>query len=168
MNESTLWNYVHICFDDNDGSLPSIDIENLDAAEIAHIFEVLMLEGKAQLEEAEFYSLENNSMKSINSVSNAARLVPEFKASPFHLVFSGFHVNGREIPELGVFFFQDSISIDYRMGKNWNAYNLYAFFVFLNRIVKMTKQGQVIASVSDGPPYPECFNNAWKLFQNTK
>ncbi len=102
MNEKDLWKHVHCCFDSDDGSLPSIAIEPLRVSEIALIFQILTLEGRIVSESPEFHDQSTDQMRRLESVSNAAKLVAEFKASPFHLVFEGIRSGSQELPELGL------------------------------------------------------------------
>lgn len=164
MNESALWEVVHCCFDEDDGSLPTIAIESLSASEIELVFETLIREGRILTEEPFFHDQQTDKMLPLNSVPNAAKLVAEFKASPFHVIIGDICINGQELPELGIFFFQDSIAVDYRMGGEWNAAKVFAFFVWLKHLISLTESGKVITCTQDGPPSPEAFDAAWQTF----
>lgn len=164
MYATDLWNQVHRCFDADDGSLPSIAIESLSPSDLSLIYETLTRDGRVSSVDPVFHDKQSDSMLLLNSVANAAKLVAEYKASPFHLTFSGISSNNRELPELGVFFFQDSISIDYRMGAVWDSALVFAYFAWLKHIVRMTESGKLAACTSDGPPYPEEFDRAWHAF----
>jgi hypothetical protein len=164
MDEIALWEQVHCCFDEDDGSLPSVAIESLSASEVGLIFEAFTREGRVTTEEPVFHDQQTDQMLPLNSVSNAAKLVGDLKASPFHLAFGGVTSNGQELPELGVLFFQDSIAVDYRMGKAWDSTKVLAFFTWLKHLVGLTESGKVVACTSDGPPSPEKFDAAWQAF----
>lgn len=164
MNENVLWEAVRICFHEDDGSLPTIEVEPLRISEIELIFEMLIREGEVTSDDPVFYDQQIDKLLPITSVPNAAKLVAKSEASPFHMAFEGICCNGQELPELGFFFFQDCIAVDYRMGQTWNSAKVFAFFVWLKDFLSLTESAKVKASSSEGPPSPEIFNAAWQEF----
>jgi hypothetical protein len=125
MNQTQLWNELHGLFDTDDGSLPEIELTNLNGQQIGSIFLYLLSSGiNVTRDGGTFWDNELNQTRSIRSVENAAILVTECRASPFNIVISGIKIGGIAIPDLGVFIFQKMISLDYRMGWEWGPTQL--------------------------------------------
>ncbi|MCG6157277.1 hypothetical protein [Rubinisphaera margarita] len=164
MDKDALWDIVHGCFDEDDGSLPSIAIQPLTPEEIALIFEIFVREGRITTEEPAFHDQQSDKLIPLDSVKNAASLVANYKASPFHLVVRDICFRGHQLPELGMFVFQESIEVDYRMGDDWDATTVFAFFEWLKYLVGQTKNGELAACTREGPPFSEQFDEAWHRF----
>ena len=95
---------------------------------------------------------------------NAAALVASGLAAPFHFCISNLHVNGVELPVLGVFVFKDAIEIDYRMGPHWGPAEVEAFFGLLREICEFTPGAMIRPADCEGPPNSERFSEAWTEF----
>jgi hypothetical protein len=132
MNQFQLWEELHNLFDIDDGSLPEIELTNLKSREIGDIFSFLLSLGKeVRPDGGSFWYGALNRECPIRSVNNAALLVTECEASPFHIVIVGIEVNSTIIPDLGIFFFQESISLDYRKDPQWGPAEIWALFHLL-------------------------------------
>jgi hypothetical protein len=129
-----LWHTFHSLFDTNDGSLPEIDIDHLSPAGLASIWMYLRTAAAGYAGDAWFWHNGTERETPLDSVANVAQLVVTGEAEPFHTVLQGISYFGAGIPDLGVFVFQDSISLDYRMGADWSAANLTALFELLHQI----------------------------------
>lgn len=70
----------------------------------------------------------------VDSVENAASLVINGEAESFHIVVGELSFEEVIIPDLGVFVFNDSISLDYRMGQEWGSAELDALFTLFSKI----------------------------------
>lgn len=72
------------------------------------------------------------------------------EAECFHVCFNGIKSpTGKSIPELGLFVFTDSLSIDYRMGPQWNIDAIKGLFELLLKLsnefkdMKISHQGNL-------------------------
>jgi hypothetical protein len=151
MDKSQLWEELHDLFDTDDGSLPEIELTNLNSSQIGNIFLFLLSLGKEiQPNNATFWDNKLDQERSITSVGNAATLVTEYRASHFHIVVIGISLNGMTIPDLGVFVFQKNISLDYRMGSRWEPAQLSALFKLLSQIKKIAPEMNI--TLQEGEP----------------
>jgi hypothetical protein len=135
MNQDQLWEAIHELFDTISGELPEIDLDCLSGHQIIKIFSLLAAHSKEIL--GTFWDNKMNADRPICSVENAAKMVVEGKASCFHALMRGIEINGTAIPDLGVFVYEDNMSLDYRMGPKWGPRELAALFQLLGRIKKL-------------------------------
>jgi hypothetical protein len=131
-SSSWLWESLHDLFDTDDGSLPDVYIENLNSEAIVQGY-ALLRERASHIvtHDPSFWSIHDGKDCPLESVPNAAALVVSFQADPFHVVFGGITAGGCVVPDLGVFVFQESLALDYRMGPEWGPPQLEAFFHLL-------------------------------------
>jgi hypothetical protein len=165
LNQSQLWKDLHDLFDTDDGSLPEIELTNLNGSQIGNIFSYLLSLGKnKKLDLGSFWDNKLNQERLISSVKNAAILVTEYTAAPFHILVSSIEFNGVTIPDLGVFIFQEMISLDYRMGVQWGPSQLMAFFQLLNQIKKLAPDVRVILPEGESENIREKFQQVWEQY----
>lgn len=131
---SQLWNQLHDLFDTDDGSLPDIELNNLTAEEIENIYAYLRLNSKIVSCGAYFWSITTQEEVPVDSVENAASLVVRGEAEGFHILVGGLTFGETVIPDLGIFVFKDSISLDYRMGQEWGSAEVDALFALFSKI----------------------------------
>ena len=129
-----LWEQLHQLFDTNDGSLPSIGLNNLKDQEVEIIYLYLRSQSELVSIGAYFWSTVTEAEIPIDSVKNAAHLVIIGEAENFHVVVSGLSFGDAVIPDLGIFVFTDSIELDYRMGEEWGIAELDALFMLFSKI----------------------------------
>lgn len=167
MTPSELWDHVGCCFREDDGSLPGIEIRNLAPDEIAQIYAWIRSHSVVESLAPTFWDNRHQTDRPIDSVPNAAHLVATGEAAPFHFAVNGLSVQQVLIPCLGIFVFQDTIALDYRMGRAWQPEQVFAFFSLLRLLVKLSAAGTVHPEAGEGPPYPEAFSVAWAYFLNS-
>lgn len=164
MEAEQLWEHLHRLFDTDDGSLPEIAIKNLSGDGVIAIFSYLQRNCHDIADNASFWSIEDEQDKPIDCVANAAALVVQHRAEPFHFVCEELAYNGQVLPSIGVFVFDDQINLDYQMGQEWNAAKLKALF----GILKDLKRIDVKAKVSIGrhaiPTIRKHFEITWERF----
>jgi hypothetical protein len=131
---SKLWKQLHQLFDTNDGSLPSIGLNNLKTQEVERIYLYLRSQSELVSIGSYFWSTVTDEEVPIDSVENAAHLVIIGEAENFHLVVSGLTFGDAVIPDLGIFVFTNSIELDYRMGEEWGIAELDALFMLFSKI----------------------------------
>ena len=165
MSEDLLWNRVRQCFETNDGSLPTVELQNLTGDEVAELYAFIRGKGHIASQDATFWDLPAATDRVLDDVPNAARLVSTGQASPFHFSVEGTTACGVTLPCLGVHVFQETVALDYRMGAEWGAREVFAFFSLLEGLLSKTHAGVLAPSTSEGPPDPESFMMAWQLFR---
>jgi len=84
-----LWNDLHDLFDADDGSLPEIWITNLSADGISTIYTLIWTVATTLPGEPAFWDKRREQASLLGSVPNAARLVAENVAEPFHFIAHG-------------------------------------------------------------------------------
>ncbi len=141
-----LWHEFHSIFDTDDGSLPDIDIDNVSPAGLADIWMYLRKAATGYAGDAWFWHKDTERETPLDSVLNAAQLVVTGEAEIFHTVLQGIAYFGVAIPDLGVFVFQDAISLDYRMGADWNAAKLTALFELLRQLQRIDPKAHISLS----------------------
>lgn len=164
MAPELLWLRVKSCFENDDGSFPTIEIANLTPAEVGEVYSYVRSSAVVANPEASFWDRVDGVDRNLDDVPNAGLWVAERRAAPFHFAVDGIHVNGIALPRLGMHIFQDLIAIDYQMGADWNPHNVSAFFSFLRSLVARTASGVVRASASEAPPEDIAFIEAWNDF----
>ncbi len=167
MTPSELWDLVGCCFSEDDGSLPGIEIRNLAPDEVAHIYAWIRSNSVVASLAPAFWDNREEVDRPIDSVPNAALLVATGQAAPFLVAVNGLTVDRVTIPCLGIFVFQDTIALDYRMGSAWQPEQVFAFFSLLRHLVLFSAAGTIHPASNEGPPYPEAFAVSWACFLNS-
>lgn len=162
----TLWAKIRICFETDDGSLPGIEIANLSPAGVAAVY--AMLRGRSRLagDPPEFWSSVQATSVLVDSVPNAAALVAEGQADPFHHCIAGVVAGNVELPVIGVFVWADSIELDYRMGPDWGPSKVAGFFELLRDCCALDPAAVVLPAENEGPPCPSEFERAWVAYRD--
>ena len=159
-NKSWLWEELKDLFDTDDGSLPEISIKFKNSKAVANGFLLLNERATKMIpENATFWSKISNEKQQINSIPNAAALVVVGKAQPFHVILGGIKSSGIDIPDLGIFVFQEEICIDYKMGTEWGPEQLQAFFELLFDIVALDRDLSI--ELQHGDVNQKKFSEIW-------
>jgi hypothetical protein len=77
-------------------------------------------------------------------------------------------LNNITIPDLGLFVFQDSVSLDYRMGSAWGPENLAALFEYLYQIKKLAPDMQLTLQEGEISEVQKKFQRIWKQYQQER
>jgi len=112
----------------------------------------------------EFWSRSQAVSIPVDSVPSAATLVASGEAEAFHHCIAGVVSAGVELPVIGVFVWQDTIELDYRMGKEWGPHQVAGFFELLRECCALDPGASVVPAKGEGPLYPDQFVNAWRRF----
>ena len=103
----------------------------------------------------------------ISSVPNAATLVVEGRAEPFHCLCQGLSYEGEILPDIGVFVFDDRIALDYRMGQEWDARKLKALFGLLKELKGIDTGAKVSLEDTVLTQLRRHFELVWERFLHT-
>jgi hypothetical protein len=165
MNSSQLWYELHDLFDTDDGSLPEIWLTHLTGSEVASIYLFLLSRGKdVPLYRTTFWDKQLQQARALDSVQNAAMLVVQGRAEPFHLLIGGLTLHEIIIPDLGIFVWDDSLYIDYRMGSEWGPAELGALFECLYHINKIAPEMQVVLEDGVIEQVQKRFRQVWQHY----
>ncbi|CAG0928201.1 hypothetical protein TFLX_00797 [Thermoflexales bacterium] len=123
-----LWNELHDLFDDDDGGLYDIWITNLTPLAIVNIYTLLCTAASIIPNQPTFWDKHRDQVRALESVPNAAQLVVNDEAEPFHFLVQGIVFGNVILPDLGVFVSPDMITLDYRKGPEWRSTTLHALF----------------------------------------
>jgi hypothetical protein len=168
MSPEELWDRVRQCFERDDGSLPTIELQSLTASEIAGIYSLIREQSRVVSQDATFWDVRAAADRALDEVLNAAQLVSAGHASPFHFAVEGVAHGGTTIPCLGIQVFRDTIAVDYRMGPEWGVSRVFAFFSWLKSLIAGTRDGIVVPSSTEAPADPEAFKAAWDSFSKSE
>ena len=142
MNQK-VWESLRDMFETDDGSLPDVYILNLSGRSVSKIWAYLRESSGTLVGDSSFWNRAKAKSVAVDSVPNAAKLVVNGEAESFHVVLHGISLNGALTPDLGVFVFPDAIYLDYRMGHEWGAQGLDAFFALLHKLKSFDKNALV-------------------------
>lgn len=136
---SELWNTLKHLFDTDDGSLPDFDISYKSGSSVSDAYALIRDSSKGlACGPYTYWCLETEAAVKVEFSDNPAILTSKGLAAAFHIVFSGVQsASGKDIPDLGVFVWEDGLSIDYRMGQDWNASALVGLFELLLNLSKL-------------------------------
>jgi hypothetical protein len=127
------WDRLHWLFDTDDGALYDIRLAGLDEAGVAAAFEFIRASA-AVIPDALFWNTALAREEQVAVCPDAARLVACGLAEPFHLLAPGLEFAKAVIPDLGVFVWADEVTLDYRMGPEWDRPQLLALFELLRQL----------------------------------
>lgn len=138
-----LWNKVKPLFENDDGSLPDIFVENLTTDEINSIYKWILsiscIDGEPTV-----WSFKKQKDIAVSSLKNAAKAFNLGEIESFRHLLKEFDINGTLIPQLSVCIEKGEISFDYRKGKEWGPEQVKALFEFLSRIKDRAKKVRII------------------------
>jgi len=167
MTSEQLWQEVRSCFDADDGSLPSIQLNNLTAGGVASIFVMVLGRFTVKGPSPTFWNRATGNEQNLDSVDNAAALVVSGEAETFHLLLEYRAANDVTLANLGFTVWPDGVEFDYRMGCEWDPAKVSMFFGLLYDCIKL--DGSALLSLPiDGPPNPECFMVAWRKYRESR
>ncbi|QEO78839.1 hypothetical protein [Pseudomonas brassicacearum] len=122
-------------FATDDGSLPEIVVTYSDSSLAPKAFQYLFDRGAKNVTVDGGY-LWINASQSEKPFSGPqdAMLVCSGAAEAFHVVLTGLHGCHSQIPDLGVYVFPDSLTLDYRMGAQWGRDQIHSFLDLLRHL----------------------------------
>ncbi|MFA6903565.1 MAG: hypothetical protein WC236_10825 [Gallionellaceae bacterium] len=150
-------------FENDDGSLPEVEISFENFNDTVHVFEYLCSLGSRDVTAGggNLWSIADQvSIPFPGAV--AASMVVAGVVTSFHVVLGGVTYAGIELPNLGVFFTPACIVIDYRMGNDWSSEKIQTFITLLSKFSSMGGTVSVPWWYSEGE---RAFNHALKEAQ---
>ena len=148
-------------FATDDGSLPDIFVENLEATQIAEIYAFVMsltqIAGNPVL-----WNLRTKADTPIRSVPDPVAMFRARDCEPFRHALNEFAFAGAQIPQLSMAVDSlSSLSFDYRMGSAWGPNQISALLSFLCKIKTIAPQARIFQSDEGSYDKPNmAFQNA--------
>ena len=133
-----------LCVDD--GSLPDINFDFGHERIVGDAYALIQRRASHLVSGYHYYWSRSKSEEcAIGFGENPALAVLAGNAEPFHVVFGGMRsADGASIPDLGVFVFDhDSISLDYRMGPQWDEPAILGLFEIMRDLMALASAATV-------------------------
>lgn len=166
MNKEKLWKLIRDNFEEDDGSLPTFELNDLDRSTISKLYKNFVSGATVISKDPTFWDTKKKCNRNLNDVENAASLVVLGVAEPFYFCIKNFPLGEVKIPYMGIFIFQQTIAIDYQMGSYWTPEKVLALFFWCKAIIDSVEGSSLQPSESEGPPDPKAFMKAWEEFNS--
>lgn len=125
-------------FENDDGSLPEIEVEFSSAESLQRAFSYLFDLGAENIAiNGSYLWLRKERREEPFSGPGDAALVTDGKADSFHVVLGSINVDSHKLPALGVFVDASSLVIDYRMGQDWSRVKVGALINLLKSLIAL-------------------------------
>lgn len=121
----------------NDGSLPDIEFNFAGKAIVDQAYKILQTRSSHLVSKGSYYwSISKQVEIPISFTDNPAKMFLVGEAESFHVVFGGVKSkSGFKVPDLGIFVLEDDfISLNYRMGSDWNNEAVLGLFELMFEI----------------------------------
>ena len=162
-----IWTQTRDWFEHDDGSLPEIEVRNLDREAIQAIFAHLWSRGSDVTGGGAVYTdLRDEQTYPIDSAEAVAALVCNHEAWT-HVVLRGLEYAGSQIPDLGVWVLPDGLCFDYRMGSEWGSRQVIALLELLVAIAEMAPE-MTVHHEFDQFEGTEVFSSALNRYRETR
>jgi hypothetical protein len=127
------WDRLRWLFDTDDGGLYDIRLSGLNEAGLVKAF--YFIRSRANISpDALFWHTGLQQDQGVAEYPDAAQLVAQGVAEPFHVLASSLEFAGVVLPDLGVYLWPDEVTLDYRMGPEWARPQLLALFELLRQL----------------------------------
>jgi hypothetical protein len=156
------WDRLRRLFDTDDGGLYDIRIAGLDEAGVAAGFEFLRSRSTVT-PDAIFWHTGLERDERVADYPDAAQLVARRVAEPFCVLARGLTFADAVIPDLSVFVWPNELTLDYRMGSEWDRPQLLALFELLRQLAALTG-GQVSLGRHVLPKVNAQFVSEWQEY----
>ncbi|MBD9437648.1 hypothetical protein IB223_16245 [Pseudoxanthomonas sp. PXM03] len=125
-------------FENDDGSLPEIEIEFSSAESLQRAFTYLFDLGAENIAANGSYLWLRKELSELPfSGPKDAALVSDGRADSFHVVLASIRIGNHQLPALGVLVDPTSLVIDYRMGPDWSRSEIGALIVLLKSLIAL-------------------------------
>ncbi len=160
------WDIASINFREDDGSLPSVEFDELKSESVAKLFQFFREHGHCVSESPTVWDIQEEIDVALMSIGDPCAWLRDGRVDSFHCCFGGIAINGTTIPELGLFVLRDSVQIDYRMGPDWNRSNFDAFFRMLAHLKSIAPESKIKSADPEGLMDETSFMTALNYYLN--
>lgn len=127
-----IWQDLGPFFEQDDGSLPEIDVGFSSPEAMIAAFDALIACASV-LPASELWDVKGQCQAPVPETGAAALLLAG-EVEPFHVLLKGIRRSNWELPDLGVFVFSDGLSLDYRMGQGWGIGTVRGLLIMLREL----------------------------------
>lgn len=161
------WEKIRHLFERDDGSLPDIFLQGLSGEEVVVVYEWLTARSRPQ-EGATVWSITENRDIHIREVLRPANELCIGNIESFRHQLKGLSALGLELPLLTVFVMPNEISLDYRMGPDWNERRVEALFEILRNLRMIAPRAKITRAEEGAHDKPdEEFGEAFDAYAKT-
>jgi hypothetical protein len=153
-------------FDGTFRTLPEIRITALTGDALVAIYKLLQSLGAAS--PGMIWSVAKTQMVRADASDHPAAQLAKGQVDPFHVPLRRAQIAGETLPDLGLFFMRDELSIDYRMGPSWIPARIDALFELLHRLMALAPGAKLALEPGLTPAIQTRFQNAWTEFEATR
>lgn len=164
------WSNLRRILREKDGALPDIELNGLSRDEVVLGYDLIRnASNRISSKDPSYWSIPNNKDISIKFEDNPAKDVVQGKAEGFHLCFDGVQSpSGKIMPELGVFVFNDSLNIDYRMGEGWTDEAIEGLLDILYALFQNCKNMKLSHKGNMFDPDGSIFEESWIAYISSR
>lgn len=161
-----LWEKIRPAFDPEyyAGALPGVSVLGLRGSEVVRLYALLRERGGEFMGQPSFWDLELGVDRPVADVPDPAGLVVSNRASAFYHCLSGVRVGGIVLPTLGVFVFQESVTLDYSPADAWGRAEVGAFFGLLWEVHRLFPSATVTLDDEVSRQDTVLFAAVWREF----
>lgn len=160
-----VWENLRHLFENDDGSLPDIFVENMTKEQIVNVYNWIV--SKAGIYgEPTLWSIKEDRDIPIKKVNNPAQKFVNQEVETFRHGLENFNLNGIKMPPLTICVETGGLSFDYRKGKDWGVKEVNALFDFLIMISQMSPDSKIIQAEEGSYETPS--SEFSKVFQEMK
>lgn len=153
-------------FDGTFRSLPEIRITGVTGDGLVAIYKLLQSLGASP--PGMVWSVARTQMVRADASDQPAALLARGQVDPFHIPMRRAVVAGETLPDVGLFFMRDELSIDYRMGAAWTPGRIDALFELLHRLMALAPGAKISLEPGLAPAIVTRFQSAWLDFESTR
>lgn len=148
------WPILRHLFEVDDGSLPDIFIKDLSSEQIVAVYEWLRVESSGT-GDSTLWRIDLQQDVLVRNVPHPARDFVQGRVDSFRHCLAGLRVGDVELPPLTVSVESGGLSMDYRMGPDWNEQTLRALLELLRRVWAMAPHARILRADEGGHACPD-------------
>jgi hypothetical protein len=137
---------VHDLFEQDEGSLPEVQMDGVSPEEAQAMFDALLRIAAPLRSDQTVWDDERDEDLPIGEYAQPGRLAAEGRLSTMHCVLRGLEWRGRELPDLGVSIWPGTLALDYRPGPQWSPVVVSRFVELLDTLMDLSEQAQLVVA----------------------
>jgi hypothetical protein len=142
MNNTEIWHKIGHLFENDDGSLPDIFVENLTNEQIVIVYNWVVSEAGIYGEPT-LWSIKEERDILVREIGNPAQKFIDKEVEIFRHGLKDLIINGIKIPQLTISVEVGGVSFNYRKGKDWSPKEVRALLDFLLHIVRIAPDSKI-------------------------
>jgi hypothetical protein len=139
-----LYEAISLLFEEDDGSLPEVQIDGITADEAQAMLDVLLGLADPLRPEQTVWDEERDAPLPIADYPDAGRRAADGRLTALHVVLTGLRSGETDLPDLGVSIWRGTFALDYHGGPDWSPPVLSAFVELLCALLDLSADGQLV------------------------